>query len=101
MTGMFDVQQGVPLPEINRTPKGTRRKYPIEGMKLHEMFFVPGRTSKSVSAYVSRISKGVDGKFSARHCWMRKAEKHEGGKWIICTPDAAGATEGTGVWRIE
>jgi hypothetical protein len=100
---MFEVQSDVPMPEINRTPKGVRRKYPVEGMKRGAMFFVPGRSSKSVSAYVSRITKNLDGRFSARHCWMRKKLPHEGdvSEWTICTPDHAGATEGTGVWRIE
>ncbi len=98
MSGMLSVQKGVPLPEINRTPKGARRKYPIESMQPGDMFFVPGRSSKSVSAYISRISKDVPGKFSARQCSM--VEDGKGG-W---RPPVAGdppATEGTGVWRIE
>lgn len=103
MTGLFEVQSGVPLPEINRAPTNPRRKYPVEGMAVHAMFFVPGRETKSVSAYISRITKNLTGKFSARHCWMRKKLPHEGdpSEWTICTSDATGATEGTGVWRIE
>lgn len=97
MTAMLAVQKGVPLPEINRAPKETRRKYPIEGMAVGDMFFVEGRSSKSVSAYISRITKGKPGKFSARHCWMtRKATG-----WELAADGAAGAIEGTGVWRIE
>ncbi len=102
MTAMFEVQTGVPLPEINRAPKAANRKYPIVGMEVGEMFFVPGRSAKSVSAYISRISKNVPGKFSARHCWMWLAPD---GKWQLIEPgtetQVAGATEGTGVWRIE
>src|SRR5262245_16146810 len=101
MSAMLSVQKGVPLPEINRAPKGVRRKYPIETMKPGDMFFVPGRSSKSVSAYISRISKDVPGRFSARHCWMRPGREHEEAEWVIATPDCEGAVEGTGVWRIE
>lgn len=101
MPAMFSVQKGVPIPDINRAPKGTRRKYPIEGMAVGDMFFVPGRSCKSVSAYISRISKGVPGRFSARHCWMRPGKKHEESEWMLCTPDVKDAVEGTGVWRIE
>lgn len=95
---MYEVQDGVPIPEINRAPQGARRKYPIETMKIGDMFFVEGRSSKSVSAYISRISKDVTGKFSARHCWMAKDGD---GKWQLSTQDAAEAKEGTGVWRVE
>lgn len=98
MSPMFNVQKGVPLPEINRAPKGQRRKYPIETMAVGDMFFVPHRDTKSVSAYISRISKGVPGKFSARHCWMRKDAR---GHWHPCDPGGPPATEGTGVWRTE
>lgn len=101
MSGMLKVQKGVPLPEINRAPKQARRRYPIATMKVGDMFFVPNRTSKSVSAYISRISKGQPARFSARSCHMRKGLPHEQAEWVICTPDAPGATEGTGVWRIE
>jgi len=98
MSAMLNVQKGVPIPEINRAPKGVRRKYPIETMEVGDMFFVPGRSSKSVSAYISRISKDVPGKFSARHCFMVK--NGEGG-WRVPQAGDPPPTEGTGVWRIE
>ena len=101
MTAMFEVQKGVPLPAIDRSPKRPRRTYPIEGMNIGEMFFMPGRSSKSVSAYLSRVSKGGAGKFSARHCWMRKVRSARGYGWALCEPTESGATEGVGVWRIE
>lgn len=101
MSAMFSVQKGVPMPEINRAPKGVRRKYPIDTMAVGEMFFVPNRSCKSVSAYISRISKDIPGKFSARHCFMYEAP--EG--WRLVEPgDRAAesrAVEGTGVWRTE
>jgi hypothetical protein len=98
---MLNVQGGVPLPEINRAPKKPRRKYPLDTMKVGDMFFVEGRTSKSVSAYISRIAAGGTGKFSARHCWMAKYNIEDGWEWRICEPTTLGAVEGTGVWRIE
>lgn len=42
MSAMLEVQTGVPLPKIDRAPKTGRRKYPVEGMKVDDMFFVPG-----------------------------------------------------------
>jgi len=94
---MYEVQDGVPLPEINRAPKGARRKYPIEDMPVGGMFFVENRASKSVGAYISRISKDVPGKFGTRHCWMKKVDD----KWVLSEEGADGAVEGTGVWRTE
>lgn len=97
MNDMFPVQKGVPIPEINRAPKSGRRKYPIESMGVGDMFFIEERPTKLVSAYISRISKDLPGKFSARHCWMRKV----GSGWETAEPGTKGAKEGTGVWRIE
>lgn len=98
MPEMFVVQSDWPLPGINRSPKGARRKYPLETTAVGSMFFVPGRTSKSVSAYISRISKNVPGKFSARHAW---AVQRDDGTWAETTKGEPGAVEGTGVWRVE
>lgn len=97
MSPMFNVQTGVPLPQIDRAPKGGRRKYPLEAMKVGDMFFVPGKSTRPISAYISRETRDLPGKFSARHCWMVK----QGDKWVTATKDEAGAVEGTGVWRIE
>lgn len=102
MSTAFSVQKGVPLPEINRLPRGARSKYPIDTLEVGDMFFVPGRSVKSVSAYISRISKGKAAKFNARHCFMWLAPDNE---WQMIEPgeetQVAGATEGAGVWRIE
>lgn len=103
MSATFKVQKGVPLPEIDRAPKTLQRKYWLENMAVGDMFFVPGRTAKSLSSYISRISKDVPGKFSARHCWMREVDDNDVvlDKWEPCTPTQKHATEGAGVWRIE
>lgn len=99
---MFKVQSGVPLPEISRAPKTPRRKFPVQGMVPGQMFFVPGKTSKSVSAYISRITKNLPGKYTARHCHMRERTTNTQGKhWELCDPTTPGATEGVGVWRTE
>lgn len=98
MSAMLKVYKGVPLPKINRAPKGRRRKYPIETMEVGDAVFEPGRASKSVSAYISRITKSLpDRKFTARNCWM-KFENDQPREVPEGTP---GAVEGTGVWRIE
>lgn len=97
MTTMFQVQSDVPLPEISRAPKAPRRKFPVQGMVPGDMFFVPDKTSKSVSAYISRITKNLPGKYTTRHCWMRQDPRDK--KWHACSSTDAGATEGVGVWR--
>ena len=96
MATLFKVQSGVKLPEINRAPKNPRRKFPVEDMKPGEMFFVPGKTSRSVSAYVSRITKHLPGRYTVRHVWAVKLN----GMWTL-TDVTAGATEGVGVWRTD
>lgn len=98
MSPMFSVQSGVPLPQIDRAPKGGRRKYPLETMKVGDMFFVPGKSTRPISAYISRETKDLPGKFSARHCWMIPQAD---GKWKLAKEGDKGAQEGTGVWRIE
>lgn len=100
MTAMFKVQKGVPIPAVDRVSK-QRRRFPIDTMEVGDMFFVPGRTTRSVVAYICRITKGRPEKYSARHCWM-KTKRILGStltEWIACTPEDAGATEGVGVWR--
>lgn len=93
---MYEINKGIPLPPIKRS--SGPRKYPIETMEVGDQIFIPGRPSKSVSAYISRISKGLPGKFTARACFMAKDSD---GNWQPCDPGGPPATEGTGVWRIE
>ena len=97
MAEPFQVYDDVPLPAINRSPRGTSSKYPLKTMRVGQMFFVEGRKAKSVSAYVSRISKGMAEKFSARHCWV----VFENGAPVEVSAETKGAREGAGVWRIE
>lgn len=102
MTTMFKVQDNVPLPEISRAPKAPRRKFPVEGMTPGQMFFVPGKSSKSVSAYISRITKDLPGKYTARHCWMIPTGVVGGQRtWELAQGGDDGAEEGVGVWRTE
>ena len=98
MTTMYPVQDGVPLAAI-RAPKPPRRKWPVETMQPGQFFFVPGKTGKSVSAYVSRITKDLPGKYTARHCWAYQTPND--GLWHPCAPGAGMALEGVGVWRTE
>jgi hypothetical protein len=98
VTAMFKVQSGVPMPDIERS-KPPRRKWPVEEMQPGDFFFVPGRASRNVSAYVSRITKDLPGTFSARHIWAWEDKRN--GSWHPCAPSASGAIEGVGVWRTE
>ena len=97
MATLFKVQNGVRLPEISRAPKTPRRKFPVQDMAPGQMFFVPGKSSKSVSAYVSRITKHLPGKYTARHVWMVRLDS----SWALAEKDELGAIEGVGVWRTE
>jgi len=97
MSEMFNVVKGVPLPPINRMPSGVRRKYPIANMALGDWFFVPGRSTKSVSAYISRIAKTSPSRFTTRPAWGIKNNN----AWVPSKPGEPGAVEGTGVWRVE
>lgn len=95
---MFPVQKNIPMPGVDRSPRGVERKYKLHDMAVGDMFFVPGRTSKSVSAYIVRISKDMSAKFSVRHCWMKQIGETE---WVLVDPAVEGAVEGVGVWRTE
>lgn len=99
MASLFKVQDGVRLPEINRAPKTPRRKFPVQGMTPGQFFFVPGKTSRSVSAYVSRITKHLPGKYTTRHMWASKPARSD--EWVEAEANASGATEGVGVWRTD
>jgi hypothetical protein len=98
MTEMFNVVKGVPLPAINRSPKnGERRKWPVEKMDVGDWCFIPERTTKSVSAYLSRITKNLPGKYTTRPATAIKTANG----WEPCEPTCTDAIEGTGVWRTE
>lgn len=102
MSEMLFVHKGVPIPPIDRSANKRRRKYPIETMEVGDMIFVPGRSVKSVVAYISRISKDVNRKFSARGCHAVPVGMVGGvRKWELAEQGADGAEEGTGVWRTE
>lgn len=96
MAAMFlPVAAGTLKPEVNRAPKGVRRKYPLETTLVGGAFFVPGRSCKSVSAYISRISKDLPGKYSARHAWGVQNDN----EWTLVEAGTDGAVEGVSVWR--
>lgn len=100
MAEMFVVQYGTPLPPINRKPRP--RKYPLASTKVGGWFFVPNRTSKSVSAYISRISKSAEGEFRTRDCWARPLKGGAGWELIADGDETRykDAVKGAGVWRI-
>lgn len=97
MAELFKVQYDEPLPPVDRRPQNTRRKYPFEQMLVGGWFFIPGKNSRSVGAYVARETGPLEGKFSVRHTWARQID----GDWKVCAATDEGAKEGTGVWRTE
>lgn len=99
MTTMFKVQTNVERRKVSRAAKNPRRKYPLDTMAVGGMFFVPNRNCKSVSAYISRTTKDLPGKWSTQRAWMWEDKRN--GDWRDCEPSAVGAVEGTQVWRDE
>lgn len=100
MPEVYVPQDGIPVPPVDYSPR-TKSKYPFANMVVGQMIFVPGRTGKNLPSYVSRRTRNLPGKFITRHCWMRR--RHTGSKWswVECDPKTDGATEGTGIWRVE
>jgi hypothetical protein len=92
---MFKLHDGKPLPKIERSQPA--RKWPVRDQRVGQYFLLPGRDVKPVSAYVSRITKDITGKFSARRAWMVK----DGDDWKLCEETTPDAVEGVGVWRTE
>lgn len=101
MTAAFILQDGVPLEPIRRRPRQPHQpwKDAVSTAKVGQFFFAPGRKSKSVSAYIARVSRGTGRKFETRHtwAWFDNAQKI----WRVCDHTAQGAQEGVGVWRVE
>lgn len=91
------IRAGTPKPTISRARVGERRKYPIDTTPIGGAFFIPGRTVRRVSAYISRITKGHVGKFSTRPAWAIKND----GEWALVEAGTQGAVEGVSVWRDE
>lgn len=97
MSEMFNIVKGHPIPPITRARASEPRKYPVKTMEVGDSFFVADRTVRRVSAYISRITGKLPGKFETRHGWG----KNDNGNWLPAEADAEGATEGTWVWRTS
>lgn len=92
------ILHGVPAPKVDRSSKQDRRKFRLEEMEVDDYILVPGRTTKSLSAYISRASKAVPGKFVCRPAWMMQTGPDE---WALANDSDVGAVSGSGVWRTE
>ena len=104
MTTPPQIQRGIPKPPVDRKPKNPKRVFPVmQDMQPGDMFFLPNRNSRQVSAYVSRITKDLPGKFEVMQTWGRKPLPTEDRslEWVITTECAPGATRGVGVWRTK
>lgn len=97
MSEMFPVQSAsdFPMPAITRKRESKRLKWPVDTLDVGKMFFVPSKTTRQVSGYISRITKKLPGTFETRPAVATK----QGDSWVPCEPGAPGAIEGTGVWR--
>jgi hypothetical protein len=101
VTASFILQDGVPLSPIRRRPPARKRpwKEALSSATVGQFFFAEGRSPRSVSAYIARVSKTVEGKFETRRIWAWF--DHGANKWRPCDQTAVGAKEGVGVWRVE
>jgi hypothetical protein len=94
---MFKLQSNFPIPPVRRSATPVRRKYPFETMEVGEMFFVEGKKKNTLGTHVSTVSKQLGRKFSTRLTFARQGAKG----WEPCDPDADGAVQGVGVWRMK
>lgn len=104
MSEAYVPQKGIAVWPVDRAPKNPNRKYPFPTLKVGEMIFIPGAVTKKMSAYVSKETKDLPGKFVTRHGFMRAAVQDDEGvvtRWEEVAEDAPGAVEGTAVWRTE
>lgn len=97
---LLTIQSGVPIPEVDRRSKQPRRKYPLEDMAVGNFVFYPGSNPRSVSSYVSRVSREL-GKFVTRGGFASQQD----GKWTWLGTKLPAPTPGvevfagTGIWR--
>ena len=91
---MLKVNRNVPKPDPIRR-SATRRKYPFDDLEVGDNFFVPNRSTNTLSTHVSTVGKQLGRVFSTRLCWMRQTKNG----WRVCGEDAEGAVCGIGVWR--
>ena len=100
MSARFLVQDDLPLPKIDRSSGHDRRKWPVVGMTPGQAFFVPGKAGKSVTSYISRITKDLPGTYSSRRAWCREdGVVDEKVKWAACEETDEGAVKGITVTR--
>ena len=97
MSEMFNIVKGHPIPPITRARAGVPRKYPVATMVVGDSFFVADRTVRRVSAYISRITKDLEGTFETRAGF---GVERDGG-WTPAEDGAEGAHKGTWVWRTK
>jgi len=96
MSEMFNIVKDHPIPPIVRARAATpRKKYPVDKMDVGDSFFVADRTVRRVSAYISRITKNLQGTFETRPGHGIEND----GKWLPAEAEAPGTTKGTWVWR--
>ncbi len=100
MTAPFILQDDVPLPPVKRRPPVRNQpwKDALSSAAVGQFFFAEGRSPRSVSAYIARVSKTVEGKFETRRIWAWF--DHATKEWRPCDQTAVGAKEGVGIWRV-
>ncbi len=105
MTTGFILQDGEPLPDIERAPRNARLprrawKDVMAAAQVGQFFFVPNRAPHPVAAYVARVSSELEGReFATRRVWAWF--DHAAKIWRLGRHDAANAVEGVGVWRTK
>ena len=89
-----------PPPVLRRQP---RRKYFFENMSIGESFFVGNRQLKSMSSYVSRTTKDLDGRYVVRAELVRRPREGEDQEfeWVRAKKGDPDAVAGVGIYRVE
>lgn len=99
MSEMYQIQKdGLrPAGERRQAAKQPRRKFPVESMEPGDSFFVHEKRGKSVSSYISRITKNLPGRFATEASHARFADD----RWVSCGEGDEGAVAGVTVTRVE
>lgn len=94
----YKILHGAPPPKVVHRRKQDRRMYRLDLMVVDSYILVPHKKVRTVSTYVSRLARKLDGKFTCRHVWMALDAN---GDYKLAEAGDKGAIEGVGIWRVE
>ena len=98
MSSRYEILVDVPIPKkLREIAPPSERKYPLNVLRIGEMFFIPHRSCRSVAPHISTQGKIMGRKFSVRKIYMHRPGLY----WEPADADTPDAVLGVGVWRLE